>query len=386
MIGRLFESRIVRDPALSAWGRGDDLVSSPSTGGQRVTRETALSLLVVLGCQSLISDSIAAMPVDIMGPGADGRMAPAPNVPSWVEQPNPEMDRVDFVSSVIMSLLGDGNAFLAPVRDQRGTVAEVYVLDPGRVTVQRVAGRVMFSLDGKPVTDEIAMVRGTVLPGSLRGVSPIEAARQVIGLGLGAQDTAARFYAQGAVVPGVIQTSGNLTIEQLREIRDQWVASHGGSSKSHLPVVLTGDAKWQGISMTQEQAQFLESRRYTDAQIAGQLYRIDPSLLGIPNEGTSMTYQNVESRNRAFVQNLLPWMVRVERALSRLVPARNVWKFNVDGLLRADIATRYASYEAAARIEAATGRTFVTTDEMRAWENLGPLEQPAPPAPAQEQM
>lgn len=383
MIGRLFESRIVRDPSLTAWGRGDDMVAAPSTGGQRVTRETALSLLVVMGCQSLISDSIATMPVDVLAPGGDGRMAPAAYVPSWVEQPNPEMDRVDFVSAVLMSLLGDGNAFLAPVRDQRGTVAEVYVLDPSRITVQRVAGRVVFSLDGQPLRDEIVMVRGTLLPGALRGVSPIEAARQVIGLGMGAQETAARFYAQGAVVPGVIQTSGNLTIEQLREIRDQWVASHGGSSRSHLPVVLTGDAKWQGISMTQEQAQFLESRRYTDAQIAGQLYRIDPTMLGIPVDGTSLTYSNLEQRGTHLVRHtLLPWMVRCERAFSRLVPAKNVWKFNADGLLRAELATRYASYEAAARIEAATGRTFLTTDEMRAWENLAPLDQPAP---AQEQ-
>ena len=384
MIGRLFEQRVIRDPGWAAWARGDDLVATPSTGGQRVTRESALSLLVVMGCQSLISDSIATMPVDILGPGADGRMAPAANVPSWVEQPNPEMDRVDFVSAVVMSLLGDGNAFLAPVRDQRGTVAEVYVLDPGRVHVQRVAGRVVFSLDGQPVRDEIVMVRGTMLPGALRGVSPVEAARQTIGLGLGAQDTATRFFAQGAVVPGVIQTSGNLTVEQLREIRDQWVASHGGSSRSHLPVVLTGDAKWQGISMTQEQAQFLETRRYTDAQIAGQLYRVDPSILGIPVDGSSLTYQNLESRNTSLVRNtLLPWMVRVERALSRLVPARNVWKFNADGLLRADLATRYASYEAAARIQSATGQTFLETNEMRAWENLPPLDQPA--VPPQEQ-
>lgn len=375
MIGRLFEQRIVRDPGWASWARGDDLVAMPSTGGQKVTRETALGLLVVMGCQSLIADSIATMPVDILSPGLDGRMAPAVNVPTWVETPNPEMDRVDFITATLLSLLGDGNAFLAPVRDQRGTVAEVYVLDPSRVSVHRAAGgAVAFALDGQIVRDEIVMLRGMVLPGQLRGVSPIEAARQIIGLGLGAQDTASRFFGQGAVVPGVIQTSGNLTVEQLREIRDQWLSSHGGSGRSHLPVVLTGDAKWQGISMTQEQAQFLETRRYTDAQIAGQLYRIDPSMLGIAVDGTSITYSNLEQRGTHLVRHtLLPWIVRLERAFSRLIPARNVWKFNADGLLRADLATRYASYEAAARITAATGETFLTTEEMRAWENLAPI-------------
>lgn len=374
MIGRFFEQRVVRDPGWAAWARGDALTPSASTGGQRVDRESALGLLVVMGCQALISDSIATMPVDVLAPAADGRMAPAPQVPTWVETPNPEMDRVDFVTAVLMSLLGDGNAFLAPVRDQRGTVAEVYVLDPSRVTVQRANGRMVFALDGEPVRDELLMVRGMVLPGQLRGVSPVEAARQSIGLGLGAQDTATRFFGQGAVVPGVIQTSGNLTVEQMREVRDQWVASHGGSGRSHLPVVLTGDAKWQGISMTQEQAQFLETRRYTDAQIAGQLYRVDPSLLGIPVEGSSLTYANLEMRNTSLVRTtLLPWMVRAERALSRLLPARQTWKFNADGLLRADLATRYASYEAAARIGGQLGEPLLTVDEMRRLENLAPL-------------
>jgi phage portal protein BeeE len=68
------------------------------------------------------------------------------------------------------------------------------------------------------------VIRGLMLPGAIRGLSPVEYARQIIGLGLGAQDQAARFFGQGSVVPGVIQTSGSLTKEQMREIRDQWFA------------------------------------------------------------------------------------------------------------------------------------------------------------------
>jgi phage portal protein BeeE len=81
--------------------------------------------------------------------------------------------------------------------------------------------------------------------------------------------------------------------------------SHGGSRRSHLPVVLTGDAKWQGITMTQEQAQFLETRRYTDAQIAGQMFRVDPTMLGIAVDGTSLTYSNLEGRGTHLVRHTL---------------------------------------------------------------------------------
>jgi HK97 family phage portal protein len=211
-----------------------------------------------------------------------------------------------------------------------------------------------------------------MLPGHLRGVSPVEYARQIIGLGLGAQEQAARFFGQGAVIPGVIQTSGSLTKEQMREIRDQWLQSHGGTRRSHLPVVLTGDAKYQGITMTQEQAQFLETRRYTDAQVAGQMFKVDPTMLGIPVEGSSLTYSNLEQRGTHLVRHtLLPWIVRVERGLSSLLPRGEQLKMSVDGLLRADLQSRYASYKTAAEIQQMTGEALLTVDEMRDLEDLG---------------
>jgi len=201
----------------------------------------------------------------------------------------------------------------------------------------------------------------------LRGLSPVEAARQIIGIGLGGTDQAARFYAQGSIVPGVIESQGDLSTEQMREIRDQWVASHGGSRRAHLPVVL-GAAKFTPIAMTAEQAQFLESRRYTDAQICGQLFRLDPSFLGIAVEGAGLLYQNIEHRQTHLVRvTLMPWLVRIERALSRLLPSSQRWRFNVDGMLRADLTTRYSSYQIAA------GIGLLTVDEMRALEDRAPL-------------
>lgn len=329
-----------------------------------------MHLLAVHGCVQLISDAIGTLPVDV--PGAAG----AP--PRWVESPSPDMDRVDLVTSTVTSLLLDGNAFLAILRDASNRVAEVSLLDPTVTGVERRDGRLVATINGRPYMGEIRVVRGLVMPGKIRGLSPVEMARQVVGLGLGAQDQAARFFSQGSITPGVIQVPGSLSVEQMREVRRQWLESHGGSRRAHLPVVLTGDARWQGITMTAEQAQFLESRRYTDAQIAGQLFRVDPSLLGIPVEGTSLTYSNLEQRGAHLVRHtLLPWIVRLERAFSQLLPAGQSWRFNVDGLLRSDLAGRYASYQVAAQIQQITGEALLTVDEMRELEDLPPM-QPAP--------
>jgi phage portal protein BeeE len=93
LIGRLFEKRVVQDPGWAAWARGDDLVGTGDVSGQLVNQHTAMSLLAVYGCVNLISDSIATMPVHTVG-GA------SPAVPLWLESPNPDMDRIDFLSAV----------------------------------------------------------------------------------------------------------------------------------------------------------------------------------------------------------------------------------------------------------------------------------------------
>ena len=371
MIGRLLEmrtsgveERAVRDPAWARWAAGSDLLPV----GPGVTAESAMGLLCVYGAVQLISDSIATLPVDVL----DGRdVLP---LPAWLAD-RADTDRIDLFSAMLTSLLLEGNAICAVGRGDRGQVVTVDVLDPRRVQVSADGvDTFRFTIDGRPSPAEILMVRGLMMPGRIRGLSPVEYARQSIGLGLGAQDQAARFYSQGAVTPGVIHSKSDLSVDQMREIRDQWLSSHGGSSKSHLPIVLTGDTSWQSLSMTQEQAQFLESRQFTDAQIAGQMFLIDPSMLGIAMQGSTLTYQNLEQRGHHLVRHsLLRWIVSLERVLSRLLPNGLHLKYNVNGLMRCVLNSRYASYEAAARINGLLGAPLLSVQEMRDLEDLGPM-------------
>ena len=372
MIGRLLElrdsgeARAVRDPKWGRWLSGSDL----TTRDKVVTPHSAMGLLSVYGAVQLIADSISTLPLDVL----DGR--DPVDTPAWLDDPRP-LDRVDFVNGIVTSLLLEGNAFVAVGRNTRSAVATVDLLAPSRVDVELVGATntPQFHVDGQPFPGEILMIRGLMLPGQIRGISPIEFARQSIGLGLGAQEQAQRFYSQGAVVPGVIHSKSELSVEQMREIRDQWLASHGGSARSHLPVVLTGDTSWQSVTVTPEQAQFLESRQFSDAQIVGQLFLIDPSMLGIALSGTTLTYQNLEQRGAHLVRHsLLRWIVRVERGLSRLLPPSQHVKLNVNGLMRGDMNSRYASYRIAAELNALLGAPLLSVQEMRDMEDLGPMQ------------
>jgi HK97 family phage portal protein len=370
MIGRFFEARsearAVRDPGWNRWAAGQKMPGTSATP----TPEKALGLLAFYGCIQLITDTISTLPVDRLS----GRNLA--DLPDFLANPSP-LDRIDLFSSVVSSWLTEGNAYLAVGRGSRGQVVTLDPIDPRRVdvTIEGAANEPVFWIDSQRYPGEIVMSRALMLPGRIKGLSPLEMARQTIGLGLGAQEQAARFYEQGAIVPGVIHSKSDLTLEQMREIRDQWLSAHGGSNRSHLPVVLTGDTEWQSISMTAEQAQFLETRRFTDAQIAGQLFLIDPSMLGIPIEGTSLTYQNLEQRGTHLVRHsLLRWIIRLERMMSSLLPPGESIKFNVNGLMRGDMSSRYASYKTAAEINGLIGAPLLSVQEMRDFEDLGPAQ------------
>jgi HK97 family phage portal protein len=370
VIGRLLElrqsgeARAVRDPAWGRWAKGGDL----GMPGAQINADKALNLLVVYGCVQLIADSIATLPLDVLDNGTPI------DPPAWLENPAP-LDRIDFINAITTSLLLEGNAFVAVGRNTRGAVASLDPIAPHRVDVEIEGSKPSFSIDGQPAPMEILMIRGLMMPGRVRGLSPVEYARQSIGLGLGAQEQAERFYRQGAVVPGIIHSKSDLSPDQMREVRDQWLSAHGGSNRAHLPVVLSGDTSWQSITMTAEQAQFLESRQFAASEIASMMFLVDPSEFGLSVTSGTLTYQNLEQRGVHLVRRtLLRWIIRIERGLGALLPPSQILKFNVNGIQRGDLSTRYASYEAAARINGLLGAPLLSVQEMRDLENLGPMQ------------
>ena len=358
----------------TTWGQwpGD---GGATWSGSDVSTSTSLQLLTVYGCVRLIADSIATLPVDVFRETSDGRVEVTK--PTWMTQPTVDLDWTAWVTQVLTSLLLAGNSYLWRIYDAEARLAELVPLDPTKVTVRREKGRKRFLVAGQPMDPvELLHIPGLMFPGSEVGLSPVEAARQSIGMGMSAQEYGARFFGQGATQTGVIEVPGDMTSTQMGDLARSWERRHSGKSKAHLPGVLKEGAHWVSTGVTNEQAQFLGTRRYTAAEIAGQMFLIDPSDLGIGVADTSLTYANLQDRNLRRVQVvLLPWIVRLETAISRLLATPRYMKLNVSGLLRADLKTRYEAYA----IGLDPTRPFLKTEEVRAWEELPPEEFPQPP-------
>lgn len=342
-----------------------------------VNEETALKLLAVTGSVQLLSESIATLPVDVFRRTATGR-SEAP-LPVWLREPVMGLTFIDWCSQVLTSLLLHGNAYLVVTRTGN-TILTVTPVPPLDVTVRRdgtMGGPKRYIVRGKPFAGEMLHIKGMMLPGTDVGLSPLEFARQSIQLGLSAQDYGVNSFDSGLKMPGVIEYPGSVDPAKMAETARLWQRSRrkGGHG---LPGVLEGGGTFRAMGITNEAAQFLQTRQWTAAELCAQVYLIDPRELGIPLTGSTLEYVNSESRMANLVRKgMLRWITRIEDAISSLLPQPQYMKFNVNGFMRGDSSERWDTYLKAARINvaaAAMGQAPVLlTDEMRAWEELDPL-------------
>ncbi|MEU8311679.1 phage portal protein [Micromonospora sp. NPDC005223] len=331
-----------------------------------MSQETALSLSAVYTCVSLIADAVSALPVDAVRTVGDTRK-PVTG-PVWLSQPNPFDTPFDFWQKVMTSLLTDGNAFVRVFRGGNGKVVAVLPLDPRTVRVELTedGSGVLYRVADVTLTGrDVIHVKGFATANSLRGLSPLENARQTIGAGLATEEYAARFFSQGATVSGVVEHPGNPKPDEVAMMARMLRKSHKGVKQSHGIGILTGGATWKQISVTPEQAQFLETQRFNRLAIAG-VFRV-PAYMLDPTTASSWGSGVEEQHNWFVTQTLMPWLVRIEQAFSALLPAGQGLRFNVNARMRVKTVERYEAYRTG--IEAG----FLSVDEVRALEDREPL-------------
>lgn len=369
MLGNLFEKRAISFQTI--WGSGDDFELG-SQAGTLINSETAFHINPVFSAISLISDTISTLPLDAFVREGGERRALRPR-PAWVLKPDVDTTKEAFYGSIIVSLLLDGNAFIR-VYKQNSQIVNMVVLNPKTVQIKRNGlGRVMFQVEGEKQSlsgDDIIFIPDVVRPGSIRGVSRVEALKDNFGLAMALETYAARFFGHGATTSGIIEYPADLTYEQSQALSAAFDSRHKGLRKSHKTGVLSGGATYRPTNVPNDQAQFLDSRRMAVEDVA-RAFNIPPHLLGL--SGTN-SYASVEQNNLAWVTHgLRPIIQKIENALSPLLAlsqgGQNAFlRFNIDGLLRADINSRMAAYSVGLQ------SGFLTINDVRRLEDLTAID------------
>lgn len=365
MLNKLFEQRAVSFQTV--WGSGIE-AGIESNAGVAINGKNAFEIVAFFSAVSLISDTISTLPCDAYI-RIDGERQPYRPKPSWVDQPDVDTTRQAHYGAVVTSLLVYGNAYVRVFRDGAGEVVNLVVLDPTTVEVKRNSiGRKTFTVANEPralTSDEVLHILDLAEPGALVGVARVTKLKDALGVASALQAYAARFFGQGATTQGVIEFPGALTAEQAKNLVDGFDSRHKGWRKAHKTGVLSGGAKYNPTTVPNDQAQFLDSRRFAVEEMA-RAFNIPLHMMGIP--GTA-SYASVEQNNLQFISHTLrPILEKIEWSYSKLLPTPQAFiKFNFNALLRGDLQSRMTSYSIG------TQAGVLSVNDVRRLEDLTPV-------------
>ncbi len=345
-------------------------MTAPARESIVVNESTALALVPVSRAVSVLETAIMNIPVEVYR--GNEQIA----TPAWLEYPDIEnnVSQSEWLGTTLYNMAVFGNAFWLVRRGNRGIVniTNIHPTEISVLTDER--GVVYYTIGGNSYsTRDIVHLKLWKSPSTskLIGEGPIQRHRSVLRSALDLHNYADNWFRTAAVPTGALTTSEFLSEDVAKSNKEAFIASQQERSVA----VLSSGLKYESISLNPEQAQFLENQKFINRQIA-LMFGVPPMYLSMAIEGQGMTYINGnEDRARLYDDGLQQYIVRIQQAITDLLPRGQKAEFNLTEFLRPNQNARYNAY--------ATGLSsgFLTIDEVREMEGMTPLdEQPAPTA------
>ena len=374
----MFKSR--DKPRDSTAGSSFSFLFGGTAAGKPVNEQTSMQVTAVYCCVRILSEAVASLPLHLYRYTSEGSKEKAVDHPLYFllhNEPNPEMTSFAYRETMMTHLLLYGNCYSQIIRNGKGEVVALYPLMPNRMRVDRdTKGQLYYEY--QTGQDEARTMKGTIvrlqpkdvlhIPGlgfdGLVGYSPIAMAKNAVGMAIACEEYGAKFFANGATPGGILEHPG--VVKDPEKVRESWMSAFGGSANSNKVAVLEEGMKYTPISISPEEAQFLETRKFQIDEIA-RIFRLPPHMIG---DLEKSSFNNIEQQSLEFVKYTLdPWVCRWEQSMERSLLSQEekkdyFFKFNVDGLLRGDYQSRMQGY--------AVGRQngWMSANDIRSLENL----------------
>lgn len=371
----------VSDPLLAQYFN----VGVGNFAGVSVNEQSALGLSAVFRAVSLISQTIASLPLRSLRDGTDGTRQ---RVASIFDDPaTPDgMTQFEWTETVLIYLLLHGAAPLLHIYNGGGGLAGTLPIHPLCVepkwetdSTGKRTGRKVFVVsldDGTQRTftqDELTYIPALSLDG-LRGASVITLARNSLGTAIAGDRAAAKQFGSGMTIAGLVTPEDDVTEEETKAIKESLRANLTGVENAGEIAVINRKLKFQPWTMSNEDAQFLQSRQFSIEEVA-RWFGVPPHLLMQTDKQTSWG-SGVAEQNRGLARTVLaPWCNRIEQRLSRLLRGQAFVEFDLTGLERGN-----PEGEIGLLIDQVNAG-LLTVNEARAVRNLPPLPEATPAAP-----
>lgn len=323
--------------------------------GSLLTTNRALQQATVWSCVRILSETIASLPIKVQrrenGQWMDTLEHPANNL---LTQPNEWQTGHEYISHLVLWSELRGNAYYYKTKDARGDIRRMYPVQSDDVQIDftdsyRLSYKVRSGkMQGTFAPDDMFHLRNLGSDGYM-GMSTISMMKNTIGMALSTEQHGNKLFKNGAQ-PGLIITAPSATQEQIAALQRKIDDKYAGSTNAYRTMILRGDMKAEPLSMTQSDAQYLETRHFTKQEIA--------SAFGVPlfvlnDTQKSTTWgAGLEQQLRAFkTLSLAPRLNRLTQTFKRELLGRNErsitrFIFDTDVLGLADFKDRMEGYRA----------------------------------------
>lgn len=339
----------------------------PSNSGIYVDESSAVNVATVYSCISLISQTLAALPIGCFRKEPNDDRTPVDDHPSyWLFNKSPDeiMTAYNVRETAQGHCLLRGNSYFEIVRNYRGQAIELALLDPRKVSLEikdelseyGTYRKVPYYCYSQPIGPRIDFDRSEVLhftswsTNGISGVAPLTLFRESLGLTMAANRYAAEYFRKGGHPLGFLTKPGNISLKDRKTLQEEWLELHGGVENSHQIGVLSGGMDWKSIGLSNQDSQLLGLRQFQKYEIA-EIFRVPPFLLGDVEQPVS----NIEFMLIQFlIFTLLPIMKRHESEMNmKCFTYRERFnyylEYNADAILRGDSRSRAESFQIMAR-------------------------------------
>jgi HK97 family phage portal protein len=358
----------------------------PTASGVVVTQASAMQVAAVFSCVNIISYDLAKLGAAIFRGERRGKRVKAKDhyLTPLINQPAPWLTWFEFCAMMQSSVLLRGNGYAVILRDWKGVPCMLVPINPDRVALWEAPTGELFYMVTRSGLHEMAVLRNEPLliasedifhlkalsMNGLLGLSPISMAREAIGLAIAQEQLASRWAGNSAKPSGVLQTEQKLTPDAAKRLAEDWKTLNSGLFNAGKTAILEQGLKWQALSMTMQDMEFIASRQFQLAEIA-RIYRMPMHMLGETqgrSGGNAVTQQAQEYLNYTLSTWIEMWEQRIPFTFD-LDPDEMFVEFDVDRLLRADISTRYAAHRIALG-----GTGWMAPNEIRSVEGMAGVE------------
>jgi len=349
-----------------------------TSSGMKVSADHAMRLAAVYACVRILSETMASLPITVYRQRSDG--GKDKDTSHWLyrllaKHPNRFQNPFEWREMLQGHLVLRGNAYCQIVTNARGEIDELLPIHPDRIRIDvlpsgdyryRVTDR--FGQESVFPRESIWHLRGLSSDGLL-GLSPIDLARESLGMALAAQDYGARFFTNDAKpTGGWIEFPGSFKDSEAKRVfRESYQAAQSGANRGKV-LVLENGMKFHEVGVTNRDAQFLELRKFQITDIA-RLFRVPPHMIA---DLERATFSNIEQQSLEFVMHTMtPWAERWEASIASalLLDDDEVEaEFNFANLMRGDATSRSTYYQSGIQ------NGWLTRNEARVSENLNPID------------